>query len=449
MPAFRMSGRSASRGRCCGIPARRLESARTQDLRDAFPELPLTTLPSRNSLAIIGAGPVGLEALVCALDRGFDAHVFERGEVGAHPIAWGHVRMFTPWRMNLGERSAARLEHSGWTRPDPDAVPTGAELAGRYLEPLAKLPELLPHIHLHTQVVQVSRRGLLKGDAAGRREQPFRILARDVGGRESYLHAYSVIDASGVYGQPNWAGDGGIPARRETYLAPQMSYRLEDVLDLERARHAGKRTLVIGAGASAATTVRDLATLASQASGTSVIWVTRQSADALYPERSDDPLPERRALHARARELARGGDPAVTHVGGAVVEEFEFNSATHRYRALLRVGEERRLEDADRVIVHTGFGPDDALYRELRVHQCYATFAPMKLAAALDQAGASDCLDVPAFGAELLANPEPDFYILGHKSYGRSPHFLLETGYRQAADVVEKLATDLAVPALG
>lgn len=45
--------------------------------------------------------------------------------------------------------------------------------------------------------------------------------------------------------------------------------------------------------------------------------------------------------------------------------------------------------------------------------------------------------------ADVLANPEPDFYILGHKSYGRKPNFLLETGYRQVADVVPRLAEDL------
>src|SRR5262249_5918856 len=122
-----------------------------------------------------------------------------------------------------------------------------------------------------------------------RREHPFRFLVHDVGGRESYLHAYAMIDASGVYGQPNWAGDGGIPARRELYLAPQMSYRLEDVLDLQRERYAGQRTLVIGAGASAATTVRDLAQLASEVPGTSVVWVTRQAAAALYPPQQEDP----------------------------------------------------------------------------------------------------------------------------------------------------------------
>ncbi|HET9327739.1 MAG TPA: NAD(P)-binding domain-containing protein [Candidatus Eisenbacteria bacterium] len=404
-------------------------------------------MPSRNSLAIIGAGPVGLEAAAAALDRGFDVHIFERGEVGAHLIAWGHVRMFTPWRMNVGSNSARMLESTGWKRPDGEACPTGAELARNYLEPLAKHPELASRIHAHTQVVHISRRGLLKADSSGpaRREHPFRMLVRDVGGRESYLHAYAVIDASGVYGQPNWAGDGGIPARRELYLAPQMSYRIDDVLDLQRPRYAGKRTLLIGAGASAATTACDLARLAAEAPGTSVAWVTRRAAEALYPQEADDPLAARRELRARARALAEGGDPNVTHIGEAMVEEFEFNSATHRYRVILRVGDQARREEADQVIVNTGFGPDDSLYRELHVHECYTSRAPFRLAAALSEAGAGDCLTTPAFGADLLANPEPDFYILGHKSYGRNPHFLLQTGYQQCASVIEKLASDLAV----
>jgi len=400
-------------------------------------------LPARNTLAIIGAGPVGLEAAAAALDHGFDVHVFERGEVGAHPLAWGHVRMFTPWRMNVGPHSTARLSAAGWVAPDPEAFPTGLELAERYLQPLARLPELKDRIHTHAQVIHASRKGALKGDLLGkgeRREHPFRLLVRDAGGRESFLHAFSLIDASGVYGQPNWAGDGGIPARGELYLAPQLAYRLEDVLGLARERYAGKRTLVIGAGASAATTVTSLAKLAADALATRVVWAMRQDTATLYPVLEGDPLPERRALYAAALALAQGADPRVTAIGGAVVEGFEFNSATHRYRVALLVGAQPRVEEVDEVIVNTGFGPDNSIYRELQVHECYATRAPMKLAAALLGAEAGDCLTTPAFGADVLANPEPDFFILGHKSYGRSPHFLLETGFKQASDVIATLA---------
>ena len=212
------------------------------------------------------------------------------------------------------------------------------------------------------------------------------------------------------------------------------------MLGARRDRYAGKRTLVLGAGASATTVVSDLARLAADAPGTAVVWVTRCAAGDVARAIDGDPLAERRALYARGRSLATGADPAVTHVGGAVVEAFEYNSATHRYRVTLRVGEQPRVEEVDQVIVNTGFGPDASIYRELQVHECYSTLGPMKLAAALS--GSTDCLDAPAFGADVLTNPEPDFFLVGHKSYGRSSHFLLETGYQQVAEIVAHLARE-------
>jgi thioredoxin reductase len=409
-------------------------------------------LPARNTLAIIGAGPIGLEAAAAALDCGFDVHLFERGEVGSHPIAWGHVRMFTPWRMNLGPCSSARLSAAGWRAPDLEAFPTGLEYAEQYLQPLARLPELAKRVHTHSQVVHVGRQGLLKGDSMGsaeRREHPFRFLVRDAGGRESFLHAFALIDASGVYGQPNWAGDGGIPARGELYLAPQISYHVDDVRGLRRERHAGRRTLVIGAGASAATVVTDLTRLADEVPDTSVLWVTRRPTAEIYRLIPGDPLPERRALYDRAHALASGGHAAVTHLGGARVEGLQFNSATHRYRITLAIGEQPRVEEADQVIVNTGFGPDNSIYRELQVHECYSSFGPMNLSAALTGSGATDCLTTPAFGIDALENPEPDFYILGNKSYGRSNNFLLETGFKQVTEVIAKLAALNPISAKG
>ena len=400
------------------------------------------SLPSRNALAIVGAGPIGLETALSAIDRGFDVHVFERGEVGAHPQAWGHVRMFTPWKMNLGPVSSRHLRAAGWVAPDPEALPTGGELVERYLRPLAALPALQGRVHLHAQVVHVSRRGALKGDRTERRERPFRLLVRDPGGRENYIHSFALIDASGVYGQPNWAGDGGIPARQELYLAPQLSYHVDDVLGLRRDRHAGRRTLVLGGGASAATTILALAQLADEVPGTSAVWVTRQEAHQVCPGVAGDTLAERAQLYERARVLARGGHAHVVHVGGAVVEGFEFNSATHRYRVLLRGGDQARVEEVDHVIVNTGYGPDASLYRELQVDEDPYTRGAGKLANALREAGPTDCTSAPVFGAELLVHPEPGFYLLGHKSYGRSSAFLLETGYQQVESVLERLAKE-------
>ena len=365
--------------------------------------------PVSNSLAIIGAGPVGLEAALAGLDHGLDVQVLEQGEVGSHPLAWGHVRMFTPWRMNLGKHSLAHLEAAGWTAPDPEACPTGLELAERCLQPLAHLPELAGRIHLFTQVVQVGRRGLLRGegsDAGTRSQRPFRLLVRDQGGRESFHHAFSLVDASGVYANPDWAGTGGIPARSELYLRPQMAYHVEDVLGLDREKYAGHRTVVIGDGTFAATTVAALARLAGEAPGTTAAWVTRAAPAGLFPSAEHDPLPGRRELRLQARSLAAGAHPAVTHVGGAEVEEFEFNSATHRYRVILAAGEETHTEEADRVIVNAGFGPDEALCRE-------------------------------------LDDDEPQFFSLGHEPHGHEPDFLLETGYRQVEDALTRLLAEM------
>ena len=406
---------------------------------------------SPHSLAIVGAGPVGLEAAFLALDQGFDVHLFERGEVAAHPIAWGHVRMFTPWRMNLGPATLEHLRRSGWQPPDSEACPTGLELAERALLPAAALPEIRERIHTHSQVVHIGRRGALKGDHAGqptRRDFDFRLLVRDAGGRENFLHAHSLIDASGVYGTPNWAGDGGIPARGELYLAPQLSYHVDDVLGLRRERYAGKRTLVIGSGLSAATVVRDLARLADEVPAGGVAWATRRPLEALYSIDGDDPLPAHRALKEDARALLRGSNPRVTHLGGVCVEGLEFNSATHRYRVLFRSANGNPVEEVDQVIVNTGFGPDNTIYRELQVHESWATRGPTNLASVLLSVGgsAADCFDVPPIGVETLANPEPGFFILGNKSYGRINTFLLETGYRQAADALARLRTELGSP---
>ncbi len=406
---------------------------------------------SPHSLAILGAGPVGLEAAALALELGFDVHVFERATPGAHVSAWGHVRMFTPWRMNLGPASVRLLTRHGWTAPEPDECPTGQAFADRVLLPLAASPELKARVHTHQQVVAVARHGARKGDLLGlpaRAEHPFRILVRDAGGRESFLHARAVIDATGTYGQPNAAGTGGIPARGESYLSPQMSHHVDDVLGVRRDRHAGKTTLVIGAGASAVTTVTLLAQLAAEVPGTRVTWVTRRDTPGFTHEVADDPLPPRAALHAEGRRLQGGADPAVTWVGGAEVEGFEYNSATHRYRVQLATAAGARVEECDQVIANTGYGPDASLYRELQVHECYASLAPMKLAAALLAAGgAGDCLSTPAVGADVLANPEPDFWVLGAKSHGRGSQFLLQTGYAQVADVLTALAASRGLAA--
>jgi hypothetical protein len=104
-------------------------------------------------------------------------------------------------------------------------------------------------------------------------------------------------------------------------------------------------------------------------------------------------------------------------------------------------GETRRV---DRVLSLTGYRGDLGLFRELQVHQCYATEGPMKLSAALLGAAGGDCLQQQSHGVEALLNPEPGFFLLGAKSYGRNTSFLLRAGWQQVDEVMGWLAARAA-----
>jgi hypothetical protein len=62
------------------------------------------------------------------------------------------------------------------------------------------------------------------------------------------------------------------------------------------------------------------------------------------------------------------------------------------------------------------------------------------LSAALLGAAAGDCLAQTGHGPETLTNPEPGFFIVGAKSYGRNSRFLMRIGYEQVDDVFGLIA---------
>src|SRR5258705_587087 len=129
---------------------------------------------------------------------------------------------------------------------------------------------------------------------------------------------------------------------------------------------------------------------------------------------------------------------------GAVRQEVlrisELNTATDG----VRVSDgDRELGPFDEIIATTGFRPDLTTLRELRVRLDDILEAPPALAPLIDP-NVHSCGTVRPHGARELAHPEKDFYIVGMKSYGRAPTFLLATGYEQARSVVAMLAGDVA-----
>jgi hypothetical protein len=395
------------------------------------PELPV---------AVIGAGPVGLAAAAHLVARGLRPLVLERGaNVGASMLEWSHVRVFSPWRYNIDPAARALLEKSGWTTPDPDALPNGGEIVGQYLEPLAALPAIADNLVLGATVTAITRERRDKASSFGRENAPFVVCYQDARGADHRVRARAVIDASGTWTLPNPSGVDGLPVPGERGSS-RVAYGIPDVVGAERAGYLGKRILVIGGGHSAINVALASMELQQEDPRTEIFWALRHnSIDRLLGGGLNDQLPERGALGLAAKQAMQEG--RLQMLAPFAVERISPAGTGVRVSALL--GNEPFEIDVDRIVVTTGFRPDLSFLRELRVELDPVVEAPPQLAPLIDP-NVHSCGTVPPHGVAELAHPEPGFTIVGSKSYGRAPTFLMLTGYEQVRSVVAEIAGDHA-----
>ncbi len=390
-------------------------------------------------IAVIGAGPIGLEAAAFARRRGFAVTVLERGEVAASVLEWGHVRLFSPFGMNSSQWGRELLADSDL--PPLDAIMTGSEFAAGYLIPLSEHELLKGCIREFVSVDAIGRGDLWKGDLIGkpaRSQSPFQLLVKTVDSeQESIVEADVVLDCSGTYGNHNWLGAGGFPCVGEREHDAGIRYDLRDISGRHRPAFAMRRTLVVGSGYSAATAIVALGQLAAIDPKVSVLWVTRSNSSQPIKRILDDPLSERAALTEQAIELATGGSRGIQWRPGTVVRHIRREKSGALRVTLETNGQETREENVDQILALVGYRPDRSIYEELQVHECFASQGPIKLAAALLGETSGDCTQQRCHGAETLRNPEPGFFILGAKSYGRDSRFLLRVGIEQVAAVFE------------
>jgi thioredoxin reductase len=290
------------------------------------------------------------------------------------------------------------------------------------------------------RVIGVTRKGYDKVRTTDRAGQPFVVRISEPDGQEHAVEARAIIDASGTWTSPNPAGADGLPAIGERAAAERIFYGIPDVLGALHPRYAGKATMVVGSGHSALNVLIDLAELKKSAPGTHILWVTRkQHIDAAFGGEAADALPARGALGMHARDLVESG--AVQ-----VVSPFRIARIARNTETSLRVigdhaGVEERI-DVDHIIVAAGFRPDFSFLREVRLSvdpwlESSGTIGP------LIDPNLHSCGTVRPHGAMELAHPEPGFFIVGMKSYGRAPTFLLATGHEQVRSVVAALTGDI------
>ena len=381
------------------------------------------------TLVVVGAGPMGLEAALGAIERGFAVTVLERGRVGESFRRYGPTRLFSPFAMNVSSRARALL---GTRAPGAEELLTGEEMAERVLEPLAAMPPLAGRVLTGHTVTAIGRARMTRGEMSGhplRGERPFRLLVETPRGEE-VLEPDAVLDASGVHGRPAAVGVGGIPARGERALDGALIQSL-GAFHAAVSGFAGRDVLLVGHGHSAAAA---LGALAAMPDPPRVVWGTRSANRRPCVEIACDPLPERARVAARANDLACHPPPFLTVERRAGVEAFAPSGV--RVAATLTGG---RVVVVDAVLGFTGYRPDLSFLSELALAVSAATEGAAGVARAL--AGVTDCLAVPDVRPADLESGEPGFHLIGAKSYGRLPTFLLRNGLDQLEAILDRLAS--------
>ncbi|MDY0885188.1 NAD(P)-binding domain-containing protein [Dongia soli] len=370
-------------------------------------------------VAVIGAGPIGLAAGANLAERGIEFHIYEAGaSVGTNLLDWAHVKIFTTWEQSIDPVSVRFLEKSGWKMSNLSTLPTGGEIVERYLKPLAEVPELKPFIKTDARVTAISRAGIDKVSSKDRAAKPFRLRIADSSGNVYYEHARAVIDASGTWTNANPLGGSGLTVPGETENAAHIVYGMPDILGKLKERYAGRRSAVVGSGYSAINVLLDLARLPGNAK--QITWVVRGTDLArIYGGGEADQLAARGALGMHLRQLVDQGE--VNLVRGFSTEKVSSSGdglVLHGETAdgLVSVG------PVDQIIAATGQRPDLHMTRELRL-ELDPSLESVKALGPMIDPNLHSCGTVPPHGYLELSHPEPNFFTVGVKSYGRAPTF--------------------------
>jgi thioredoxin reductase len=396
----------------------------------------------QNSLpvAVVGAGPVGLAAAAHLERRGIPFILFEAGpSVASNILSWNHIKVFSPWKYNIDKAARQLLSESNWQSPNDDGLPTGGELFSHYFKPFYELPCIKSNTFLNSKVLSIGRKNLDKTKTSGRETLPF-VLQVLQDGDVKQVEAKAIIDATGTWNSPNPIGSGGVYAVGEVENGDRIFYGIPDILEGHVDRYKNKSVLVVGSGHSSINAILELDKLKDKYPDTEINWVLRKkNIRDVYGGQENDALEARGALGIKIEEL-------VNNDRVNVYTPFQIQKILSNEGRLSVIGfqgdQKYALPLVDEIISNTGSRPDFSFIREIRLSIDPSLESVHEIAELIDP-NIHSCGTVRPHGEKELRHPEKDFYIVGSKSYGRAPTFLMATGYEQVRSIVAAIDGDM------
>jgi thioredoxin reductase len=396
----------------------------------------MNTLP----IAVIGAGPVGLAAAAHLDVRNMPFILIEKGAtVAANILSWKHIRVFSPWRYNIDKAARQILSRSGWKGPDDNVLPTGEELYNEYFKPLSEVPSIESNLIVNAEVLSIGKKNIDKMKTQGREALPYVVQVLRGNNVEQYEVA-GVIDATGTWNSPNPIGSGGVYAVGEVENRESIFYGIPDIFNQYESTYKNKSVLVVGSGHSSINVILELDKLKEKYPATEIHWVLRKkNISDVYGGQENDALAARGALGIKIEKLVNSGRVSV-------YTPFHIQQITNRENKLLIVGfqgdQKLALPGIDRIISNTGSRPDFSFIREVRLNIDPSLESVAEIGELIDP-NFHSCGTVRPHGEQELRQPDKNFYIVGSKSYGRAPTFLMATGYEQVRSIVAAMDGDV------
>ena len=374
------------------------------------------------TVAILGGGPVGVEAALYARFLGYYVILFDARRVGSRLVRWGEHPLPVSWSQATSSLGLAALEAQGMLDgiPNVDALISCQDYVAKYLTPIAKSDLIIESVQINSPAISISRAHWPKGQPNSikdRAEDEFRLLIDSkVRGQYTQL-ADIILDCTGTGRRPGGIGPGGGQAIGQSAHGNHFEVGVRDAAGKDRDKLVGKHTVMFGSGVVACYNAVQLAKLIHEHPSTKLTWIIPQG------RKQEDWL---RPIAAQLADLAIDASRILTGDRTNVVPleawgaESIARDANGKWQLNLLVGEEDTLDITADVVLVTEAQQSWDFADGLAIELCPNRQLTVSANEWLKNQTPSDALTI---APESFVTSEPHYYVLGSKSVGGDPRF--------------------------